>query len=171
MAKAPKLPGYLDEWVKETAANLYIKTHSGTILVLTARIEHQLRMLIELHMTPLSSASREKIFEGEKAPLGTLYAKIEVARGLHLISAREFQALHALRDVRNKFAHSHEELHADLDDPDLARRFSRLPGSTSRKRMTAFIETVTDLAKSMGATHDRLTREKIAGLKPDMPPT
>lgn len=78
-------------------------------------------------MYPLPEAARKKLFEGEKAPLGTFFAKIEVASALHLIDVHEYRTLHALRDIRNKFAHDVDDIHVDSPDADLAKRFSKLP--------------------------------------------
>ena len=152
--------------------DLQAKTNSGTVLLLAARLEKTLEALIKLHMAPIGVALAKRIFEGPNSPLGTLHAKIEIARGLHLISASDYQALHAIRDIRNLFAHSDEELHFNSADPDLEARFARLPGSTKGTRAERFLDAVIACSKSLAATHDRITRELIAKAEaPTLPET
>jgi hypothetical protein len=49
-------------------------------------------------------ANDKKIFEGT-GPLASFSAKIEIAYRMGLISAREHQMIHAVRSIRNDFAH------------------------------------------------------------------
>lgn len=45
--KIPTLPPFLgDGWIQDTFKDLYPKPHSGTVLVLTARLEQELAWLI-----------------------------------------------------------------------------------------------------------------------------
>lgn len=152
----PKFPAFLGgEYLRELFDKLYPKTHAGTVLLLASRVEKSLELLLAFQMEPISKTQRAKIFDSVKAPLGTFSAKIEVARGLHLISAREYQGLHAIREIRNRFAHADVELHIDSDDAELHAACAAIPGSSKRSRMTAFLDAVVEFSNSMQATSDQ----------------
>jgi hypothetical protein len=137
-------------------------SHAGTVLLFAARIERELARLIEFQMTPLSEASRKKLFDGDKAPLGTFFAKIEIARGLHLIDTHEYRTLSAIRDIRNKFAHHDDELHADSQDDDLARRFTKLPKLGTKRRMEAFIDAIIEMSQAIEKRRELVLQAFIA---------
>jgi len=56
-------------------------------------------------MPHLSNTLKDKLFEGV-GPLRTFSAKIDIAYSMGLISAGVRRDLHAMREIRNEFAHS-----------------------------------------------------------------
>ena len=85
----------------------------GAVLVGVARVDTALEHLLQAVMTP-GDERRDSLFQPDR-PLGSLGAKVALARRLGLIDAPVEQALHALRKLRNAFAHSAGS--ASLADP------------------------------------------------------
>ena len=95
----------------------------GAVLVGVARVDAALERLLQAFMAPIA-AGEDRLFRPD-APLGSLGAKVALARRLGLIDAPVEQALHTLRRVRNAFAHSTasaslaDSAHAGRLDPGL----------------------------------------------------
>jgi len=86
----------------------------GAVLVGVARVDTALEHLLEAVMAPVVGKSDGGLFLPDR-PLGSLGAKVALARRLALIDRGVEQALNALRKLRNAFAHSAES--ASLADP------------------------------------------------------
>ncbi|MFN9619586.1 MAG: hypothetical protein ACK55X_07745, partial [Synechococcaceae cyanobacterium] len=76
----------------------------GAVLVGVARVDAALERLLQAVMAPPAQGD-DRLFRPD-SPLGSLGAKVALARRLGLIEAPVEQALHTLRRVRNAFAHS-----------------------------------------------------------------
>ena len=85
----------------------------GAVLVGVARVDAALEHLLQAVMAP-SPNRGEGLFLPDR-PLGSLGAKVALARRLGLIDPAVERALSALRKLRNAFAHSTES--ASLADP------------------------------------------------------
>ena len=85
----------------------------GAVLVGVARVDTAIEHLLQAVMTP-GADQRDNLFQPDR-PLGSLGAKVALARRLGLIDEPVEKALHALRKLRNAFAHSAES--ASLADP------------------------------------------------------
>jgi hypothetical protein len=85
----------------------------GAVLVGVARVDAALEHLLQAVMTP-APAKGDGLFLPDR-PLGSLGAKVALARRLGLIDAQVESALSTLRKLRNAFAHSAES--ASLGDP------------------------------------------------------
>jgi hypothetical protein len=85
----------------------------GAVLVGVARVDAALEHLLQALMAPAPNRGAG-LFLPDR-PLGSLGAKVALARRLGLIEAPVEQALSALRKLRNAFAHSAES--ASLSDP------------------------------------------------------
>ncbi len=85
----------------------------GAVLVGVARVDTAIEHLLQAVMTP-GDDRRDSLFQPDR-PLGSLGAKVALARRLGLIDEPVEQALHALRKLRNAFAHSAGS--ASLADP------------------------------------------------------
>jgi hypothetical protein len=81
----------------------------------------------------------DRLFRPE-APLGTLGAKVALARRLGLIDAPVERALSALRKLRNAFAHSAES--ASLADPAHSTRLAEIYAEARTNPLWAPLETV-----------------------------
>jgi len=85
----------------------------GAVLVGVARVDAALEHLLQAVMAP-ADTKEDGLFLPDR-PLGSLGAKVALARRLGLIDTPVNQALSALRKLRNAFAHSAES--ASLSDP------------------------------------------------------
>ena len=85
----------------------------GAVLVGVARVDAALEHLLQALMAPAPGRG-DGLFLPDR-PLGSLGAKVALARRLGLIDAPVERALSALRKLRNAFAHSAES--ASLSDP------------------------------------------------------
>ncbi|MEB3258392.1 MAG: DUF4145 domain-containing protein [Cyanobacteriota bacterium] len=83
----------------------------GVVLVGAARLDLALEHLLQAVMAP-STEPDDKLFTPDRS-LGSFGAKITLAARLGLIEPSIERALHAIRNVRNDFAHS-------AGDPNLA---------------------------------------------------
>ena len=103
---APLLPEWIDGVAEEAhaiALSMLQEKGRGAVLVGAARVDTALEALLKAALTPPSS--RETLFHPDR-PLGSFGARIALAQRLGLIDPAVEQALHALRKVRNAFAHS-----------------------------------------------------------------
>ncbi len=85
----------------------------GAVLVGVARVDSALEHLLQAVMAP-GPAKADGLFLPDR-PLGSIGAKVALARRLGLIDSGVERALTALRKLRNAFAHSAES--ASLSDP------------------------------------------------------
>jgi hypothetical protein len=85
----------------------------GAVLVGVARVDAALEHLLQAVMAP-ATGKGDGLFLPDR-PLGSLGAKVALARRLGLIDPAVERALNALRKLRNAFAHSAES--ASLADP------------------------------------------------------
>ena len=99
----------------------------GAVLVGVARVDAALEHVLQTLMAPAPNRG-DGLFLPDR-PLGSLGAKVALARRLGLIDAPVERALSALRKLRNAFAHSAES--ASLADPAHS---TRLAGIVSEAR-------------------------------------
>jgi DNA-binding MltR family transcriptional regulator len=104
------------------------QTDRGVAIIAVSLLEKMLENVLALRMMPLSNKRYAEMF-GKMAPLSTFDAKIEMALTLGVISENFYYQLHALRKVRNAFAHRIEAL--TFDHPEIRKAMcvahSRLP--------------------------------------------
>ncbi len=81
----------------------------GAAIVVAARIEEGLEVLLKAKLTP-SISSEDELFDIPYAPLQSLSAKIDLAYRIGVISPDVWASLHLLRKLRNDFAHSSGKL-------------------------------------------------------------
>jgi hypothetical protein len=74
-------------------------------IVMGAMLDHSLERLLLLHMKPLSSDQRDRLFFGF-GPLGSFSAKIRVAAAFCIIGEKTARDLETLNDIRNVFGHA-----------------------------------------------------------------
>jgi hypothetical protein len=110
----------------------------GAVLVGVARVDAALEHLLQAVMSPASNKS-DGLFLPER-PLGSLGAKVALARRLGLIDAQVERALSALRKLRNAFAHSAES--ASLSDPSHSGRLGEIYAEARANPLWAPLEAV-----------------------------
>ena len=103
------------------------QTHAGTAIGLAAMLEQLVSVILVRNMPHLSNRLEPRLFEGY-GPLGSFSAKIDVAFALGFITADESRTLHAIRKIRNTFAHSFDAL-IDFEHKDLEDAIAKLPGA------------------------------------------
>jgi hypothetical protein len=112
----------------------------GAVLVGVARVDAALEHLLQALMAPAPEAGRgDGLFLPDR-PLGSLGAKVALARRLGLIDVRVERALSALRKLRNAFAHSAES--ASLSDPLHSARLAEIYAEARANPLWAPLETV-----------------------------
>ena len=94
----------------------------GAVLVGVARVDAALEHLLQALMAP-APIRGDGLFLPDR-PLGSLGAKVALARRLGLIDSAVERALSTLRKLRNDFAHSAES--ASLNDPVHSTRLAEI---------------------------------------------
>jgi hypothetical protein len=122
----------------------------GAVLVGVARVDAALEHLLQALMAPAPNRG-DGLFLPER-PLGSLGAKVALARRLGLMEAPVERALSALRKLRNAFAHSADS--ASLADPAHSSRLSEIYAEARTNPLWAPLETV--LATQPPTTHGPL---------------
>ena len=110
----------------------------GAVLVGVARVDAALEHLLQALLAPAPSRG-DGLFLPDR-PLGSLGAKVALARRLGLIDAPVERALSALRKLRNAFAHSTES--ASLADPAHSARLAEIYAEARTNPLWAPLETV-----------------------------
>ena len=110
------------EQARSVAVQMMAERGRGLVLVGAARLDLALEHLLKAVMAP-STEPDDKLFTPDRS-LGSYGAKISLAARLGLIEAAIEQALHAIRSVRNDFAHSAGE--PTLAEPRHQKRLQRV---------------------------------------------
>jgi DNA-binding MltR family transcriptional regulator len=105
-----------------------LQTDTATAVVLASRVEDWLGAAILTKMRDdLSAKLRERLFRGY-GPLSTFSAKIDFAYAFSIVETDIYNDLRAIKDIRNKFAHSNDVIH--FQSPKLAPNIQKLTGWT-----------------------------------------
>jgi hypothetical protein len=117
-------------------ANLGRYTASSHALVSSAFLEGQLRDAILTRFRPnLSNRMREKLSTGY-GPLASFSAKIDFAFAMGLIEEIPKQDFHAIREIRNAFAHPDSLMHyANPIITELSRKFHGSRGTMTNQEL------------------------------------
>jgi hypothetical protein len=122
----------------------------GAVLVGVARVDAALEHLLQAVMAP-ATGKGDGLFLPDR-PLGSLGAKVALARRLGLIDPAVERALNALRKLRNAFAHSAES--ASLADPAHSDAWRRSYAEANANPLWVPLETV--LAAQPPSAHGAL---------------
>jgi hypothetical protein len=87
-------------WFQKEQAN---ESDRGRVLVVTAFIEDLVSELLLSYLPDIPST--KELLIGHNAPVSNLSGKVALARSLGLLKAEEYEAIHTVRKIRNKFAH------------------------------------------------------------------
>src|SRR5829696_108003 len=101
MAKK-KTPPVLDEFLDKFRETVN-ETDRGKALVLTAWLDDALEQFLRTRVVQEKKLI-ENLFDQDR-PLGTFSARINVAYAFGLVSEGVYRDLHAIREIRNRFAH------------------------------------------------------------------
>ena len=98
------------DWKEASKAIETIKPLSerGWVIVAAAKLDERLEIVLKSFFANIPKAA-DKVFN-ETGPIGTFYARIEIAFLLGLISEREHRILHLIRKIRNDFSHKSDDL-------------------------------------------------------------
>ena len=110
----------------------------GAVLVGVARVDTALEHLLLAVMTPVT-AKGDALFLPER-PLGSIGAKVALARRLGLIDPAVERAVNVLRKLRNDFAHSAQS--ASLVDAPHCSRLAEVYADARSNPLWAPLETV-----------------------------
>ncbi len=131
---------HVAESAQRIALQMLEERGRGAVLVGVARVDAALEHLLQALMAPAPEAGRgDGLFLPDR-PLGSLGAKVALARRLGLIDVRVERALSALRKLRNAFAHSAES--ASLSDPLHSARLAEIYAEARANPLWAPLETV-----------------------------
>lgn len=105
-----------DEVMKMNAyiENMKQDSDRGAVLSVSAALEDRLKEIILLFLRDKKSSM--DLLDGFNAPLGTFSAKILMAHALALITDKEYKEIQTLRKIRNRFAHSWENINFETND-------------------------------------------------------
>ena len=138
----------------KTLHDLAQRADTSYVIVAGTALENLLEHALLASMRYLSNAQYERIFR-HYGPLSSFAAKIDLAHALKIIQDDLVNDFHAIRSIRNAFAHARKAVHMDSDE--LKPHFQRLTGfvSTSNRRdlFDARLQKCTDsLASHVDAT-------------------
>lgn len=103
------------------------KTQSGYILLVWSTIDTWLEELLCLQMPALSKTRREKLFSGY-GPFASTATKIDVLHAMNIIASEMRSDLHAIRQVRNMFAHPRLNPNVHLEDTEVVALLQKING-------------------------------------------
>jgi hypothetical protein len=115
---------HLDD-LAESIKRVIPKTHASNVMILSARLEETLSLIIQGNMPNLTNNKKIELFEGY-GPLNSLASKIEIAYALGFIVAEERRNLQAIKAIRNVFAHS-PDFSMNFAHPSLEKALAMLP--------------------------------------------
>jgi hypothetical protein len=134
----PHSPEAAADAARRIALQMLEERGRGAVLVGVARVDAALEHLLQAVMTP-GPVKGDGLFLPDR-PLGSLGAKVALARRLGLIDASVERALSALRRLRNAFAHSAES--ASLNDPVHSARLAEIYAEARANSLWAPLESV-----------------------------
>jgi len=97
----------------------------ATAIVGGTMVEAHLRNAILSRFHPLSNVRRDRLFTGY-GPLATFSAKIEIAAALGIFGQKTCTDIGAVKDIRNKFAHSLEDGPWSFQHPEIQKLCDKL---------------------------------------------
>ena len=108
--------------VAQILSDLQSESDRGLALVAAAHLDQKLEGTISAFFCETKSS--KALINVPYAPLGTLSAKIDICQALGLIDDYEYAETHAIRRIRNIFAHSDRKL--DFADSQVAKECAKL---------------------------------------------
>lgn len=103
--------------------NLVAESDRGAVLVGTSYVDEHLRRLFEMVIPSEMTKKERKALLDYPGPLSSLAAKTEVAFATRLINRTIYDSLHALRRIRNEFAHSSDPLNLSTQEEQIRKMY------------------------------------------------
>lgn len=150
----PKVKEILDAISKLNTSLVAIgkQTHAGAVMVAAAVLDQTLEQAITTKFVHLNSDMRKRLY-GERGPVGTFSAKIDLGFALGLFDSDTYKRLSAIRQVRNLFAHTAQSL--SFDNEEVREELVKAPGvSASEASITAFLAVVKAVFESVARHAD-----------------
>ncbi|MGH6922203.1 MAG: MltR family transcriptional regulator [Propylenella sp.] len=146
------------ERTDEALADMARKAHAAYATLAAAMVEDRLAQLIQTKMPNLSNRLKKKLFTGY-GPFGSLSVKIDTAFAMGLITLEVSRNLHAIREVRNAFAHSTKILH--FHDDEIAELLKKFPSFKPSRDNLGFY--ISRLKLCVDAIDPQLKNAALAG--------
>jgi DNA-binding MltR family transcriptional regulator len=147
--------------VAEILVQLSRNAEAATALITVAAIDKWLEKLLRTRMREISKRVAERIF-GSNGPLYEVAPKADMAYALELIDEATLQNLRVLRDIRNVFAHTAEQIH--FTSAEISSLCQKLPSWKSGGDDHALFMTVAaDCARAIENKIQQITLEKKPG--------
>lgn len=137
-----------------------IMSDRAGVIAMVALFEDAFADQIRSRLVPLSKTIDDDVF-GDRGPLGTLSAKIDIGFALGMYGKETKSNLHNIRRIRNLFAHRHEA--KDFDHPRVMELSNNLKdvyqwqsqqSDEGRRKLHSIIIKIL-LGLSLGAANDR----------------
>jgi DNA-binding MltR family transcriptional regulator len=93
-------------------ADVLRDTHANTIIRVSSLMEETFELAIRMAMLKTGQKASERLFKRD-GDLATLEKKINRAKELRLLDDVAHKDAHIIRKIRNKFAHTRDQLHFD----------------------------------------------------------
>lgn len=153
----------------ETIVELGRSSQTAHVIFVASVIEDGIGELLLSRMRKLSARKKDRLFDN--GPLGSFRNKIELAYALSLIDDDYAHDLHALRDIRNAFAHSRTKLNFHTEEGNaLLARFRNYdkgidPFAMFGVKTNAMIEIL-----NQKICRGTMANVLLCGVEPDAPP-
>jgi DNA-binding MltR family transcriptional regulator len=147
----------------EALRQLSENAEAGTALVTVAAIDKWLQELLLARMQKISNTVASRIF-GSIGPLYEVAPKADMAYAFGLIDEATLANLRVLRDIRNEFAHTTEQIHFSTDViSSLCKKFSSWTQDSDNHSL--FMAVAADCVRAIDAKIQQIKCEKAG--KPD----
>lgn len=132
--RAPESREELDAVTGAFFNSLRSESDRGCVLVAAAFLDESLESLLRSKMLrePKERKACVDPLFATMAPLSTYWAKTQCLRALEIIEQWEYEDLHRIRELRNHFAHSYDEV--SFSDPKASNMARQLEAAKRRLR-------------------------------------
>ncbi len=153
------------------------QTDRGAAVIAAAALDELLNVCIQNRLIEMSRERYDALF-GADRPLGSFSAKIEMGAALGFYSVAGYKTLHAIRDIRNKFAHRIEPMTFDHEDviKIIDKSWQETFGTSRRQRFISAFSIMALLLsavqfddiriQSLGESHPELYVQLVSILSP-----
>ncbi len=128
-----------------TVRQMSLETETSFAIRMASITEDWLQYAIKAKMRHLTKTQEDRIFSGY-GPISSFRAKIDVGYALGIFDITTMNDLNAIREIRNKFAHSREIIH--FRSKELDSLFQKMAGWTPEvDRQNLLVNRIADVVK------------------------